>query len=34
VVADAGFDTAGLDDDQVADLARRIGQASQRGLLR
>jgi hypothetical protein len=31
---DAGFDTAGLDDHQVADLARRIGQASQRGLLR
>jgi hypothetical protein len=29
---DAGFDTNGMDDDQVADLGRRIGQASSRGL--
>jgi hypothetical protein len=29
---EAGFDTAGMNDDQVADLGRRIGQASSRGL--
>jgi hypothetical protein len=29
---DAGFPTQGLDDEQVAELGRRIGQVSQRGL--
>jgi hypothetical protein len=29
---DAGFDTNGMDDDQVADLGRKIGQVSSRGL--
>jgi hypothetical protein len=29
---EAGFDTAGMDDDQVAELGRKIGQASTRGL--
>jgi hypothetical protein len=29
---DAGFDTNGMDDDQVAELGRKIGQASSRGL--
>ena len=29
---DAGFDTNGMDDDQVADLGRKIGQASSRAL--
>jgi len=29
---EAGFDTAGMDDDQVAELGRKIGQASNRGL--
>lgn len=29
---EAGFDTAGMDDDQVAALGRKIGQASSRGL--
>lgn len=29
---DAGFDTTGMDDDQVAELGRKIGQASSRGL--
>lgn len=29
---DAGFDTTGMDDDQVADLGRKIGQVSTRGL--
>ena len=28
----AGFDTAGMDDDSVAELARKIGQVSSRGL--
>lgn len=29
---EAGFDTVGMDDDQVAELGRKIGQASSRGL--
>ncbi|HEX6458172.1 MAG TPA: hypothetical protein VF032_04575 [Thermoleophilaceae bacterium] len=29
---EAGFDTTGMDDDQVAQLGRKIGQASSRGL--
>jgi len=29
---EAGFDTAGMLDDQVAELGRKIGQASSRGL--
>src|SRR6185437_15270503 len=29
---DAGFDTNGMDDDQMAELGRRIGHASSRGL--
>jgi len=29
---EAGFDTAGMGDDQVAELGRKIGQASSRGL--
>jgi hypothetical protein len=28
----AGFDTAGMDDDQLAELGRKIGYASSRGL--
>jgi hypothetical protein len=29
---EAGFDTAGMEDDQVADLGRKIGQASSRAI--
>jgi hypothetical protein len=29
---EAGFDTAGMDDNEVAELGRKIGQASSRGL--
>ncbi len=29
---EAGFDTTGMGDDQVAELGRKIGQASTRGL--
>jgi hypothetical protein len=29
---EAGFDTAGMDDDQLAELGRKIGHASSRGL--
>ncbi len=29
---EAGFDTNGMDDDQMAELGRRIGQVSSRGL--
>jgi hypothetical protein len=31
-LGDAGFDTGGMDDDQVAELGRKIGHASSRGL--
>jgi hypothetical protein len=31
-LTEAGFDTDAMDDDQVAELGRRIGQASSRGL--